>query len=151
MTDLRRATMDYLLWLGEQDIKFRMDNTDVYDDVAAHLLDGVGELELLNRREVTAVRKFLWNYQFRCCAITGKPVPERNAVLEHCHSSGRVRSVASSVANQCEGGFVVGPMKRVPKAQRDAMLRLYRERYGKGIGVLYPFALTTEGRRSKRG
>ncbi|ELH8509752.1 hypothetical protein Q8309_001376 [Salmonella enterica] len=150
MTDLRKATMDYLLWLGEQDIKFRVDNSDVYDDVAAHFLDGVGELELLSRDEVQAVRRFLWLYQYGCCAISGKRIPEKDAVLEHCHRTGRCRSVASRSWNSAEGGYVTGLVRRVPPAQREATLRLYRDKYGAGIGMLYPDKLTSSGRK-KRG
>lgn len=149
MTDLRKQTMAYIEWLGQQSIKFRVENASVYDDTAAYLLDGAGEIQLQNRAEVQAVRLFLWMYQYGCCAISGKRITEKDAVLEHSHLSGRVRSVASRSWNSAEGNYITGIVRRVPVAQREATLRLYREKYGAGIGLLYPEKLTSSGRKKQ--
>lgn len=150
MTDLRKQAMQYVEWLGQQDIRFRVDNADVYDNVAAYLLDGAGEVELQSKAEVQSVRRFLWMYQYGCCAISGRRITEKEACVDHAHDSGRVRSVASRSWNSAEGGYVTGKVRRVPVAQREATLRLYRERYGAGIGLLYPDKLTAKGRAKAR-
>lgn len=149
MTDLRKQAMSYVEWLGQQSIKFRVDNASVYDDVAAYLLDGAGEIQLQSRAEVQAVRRFLWMYQYGCCAVSGKRITYEQACVDHAHDTGRVRSVASRSWNSAEGGYITGIVRRVPVAQREATLRLYSEKYGAGIGLLYPEKLTSSGRKRR--
>ncbi|HDS6105258.1 TPA: hypothetical protein QHZ24_003428 [Escherichia coli] len=133
---LRKALRGYLERLGNMSLADRVKYADAFDDVYNIVLNSPGRLEL-RRADVAAVRVFLWNYQYRRCAMTGKPLRLESAVLDHCHRTGRVRAVTHRAANSAEGGYRVGRMARLPKAAADALIRAYRRQY-RGLNVTYP-------------
>ncbi len=133
---LRKALRGYLERLGNMSLADRVKYTDAFEDVYNIVLNSPGRLEL-RRADVSAVRVFLWNYQYRRCAVTGKPLRLASAVLDHCHRTGRVRAVTHRAANSAEGGYRVGRMARLPKAAADALIRAYRRQY-RGLNVTYP-------------
>lgn len=133
---LRKALRGYLERLGNMSLADRVKYADAFDDVYNIVLNSPGRLEL-RRADVAAVRVFLWNYQYRRCAMTGKPLRLESAVLDHCHRTGRVRAVTHRAANSAEGGYRVGRMARLPKAAADALIHAYRRQY-KGLNVTYP-------------
>ncbi|SAD25248.1 endonuclease domain-containing protein [Enterobacter hormaechei] len=133
---LRKAMRSYLEHLGNMPLAERITNAAAFEDVYRFLLNGSGRLEL-RRADVAAIRVFLWNYQYRRCAITGKPLRLESAVLDHCHRTGRVRAVTHRAANSAEGGYRVGRMARLPKAAADALIHAYRRQY-RGLAVTYP-------------
>ncbi|AKE93332.1 endonuclease VII [Cronobacter sakazakii] len=126
----------YLEHLGNMPLAERITNAATFEDVYRFLLNGSGRLGL-RRADVAAVRVFLWNYQYRRCAVTGKPLRLTSAVLDHCHRTGRVRAVVHRSANAAEGGYHVGRWCGLPPASMDMMLSCYREHY-KGLGIIYP-------------
>ncbi|WP_214672501.1 endonuclease VII domain-containing protein, partial [Escherichia coli] len=89
---LRKALRGYLERLGNMSLADRVKYADAFEDVYNIVLNSPGRLEL-RHADVAAVRVFLWNYQYRRCAITGKPLRLASAVLDHCHRTGRVRAV----------------------------------------------------------
>ncbi len=133
---LRKAMRGYLEYLGNTPLPERIKNSAAFDDVYHFLLNGSGRLEL-RRADVATVRVFLWNYQYRRCAVTGKPLHLGSAVLDHCHRTGRVRAVVHRSANAAEGGRYVGRTCGVSVTNLRAMIDSYRKQYT-GIGVLYP-------------
>lgn len=133
---LRKAMRSYLEHLGNMPLAERITNAAAFEDVYRFLLNGSGQLEL-RRADVAAVRVFLWNYQYRRCAVTGKPLRLASAVLDHCHRTGRVRAVVHRSANAAEGGRYVGRTCGVSVTNLRAMVGSYRKQYT-GIGVLYP-------------
>ncbi|MEN0579040.1 endonuclease domain-containing protein [Phytobacter palmae] len=133
---MRKALRGYLERLGNMSLADRVKYADAFDDVYNIVLNSPGRLEL-RRADVAAVRVFLWNYQYRRCAMTGKPLRLESAVLDHCHRTGRVRAVTHRAANSAEGGYRVGRMARLPKAAADALIRAYRRQY-RGLTVTYP-------------
>lgn len=133
---MRKALRGYLERLGNMSLADRVKYADAFDDVYNIVLNSPGRLEL-RRADVAAVRVFLWNYQYRRCAMTGKPLRLGSAVLDHCHRTGRVRAVTHRAANSAEGGYRVGRMARLPKAAADALIRAYRRQY-RGLNVTYP-------------
>lgn len=133
---LRKALRGYLERLGNMSLADRVKYADAFEDVYNIVLNSPGRLEL-RRADVSAVRVFLWNYQYRRCAVTGKPLRLASAVLDHCHRTGRVRAVTHRAANSAEGGYRVGRMARLPKAAADALIRAYRRQY-RGLNVTYP-------------
>ncbi|EEW6225464.1 hypothetical protein BED21_19970 [Escherichia coli] len=126
----------YLEYLGNMLLVERITNAAVFEDVYRFLLNGFGRLEL-RRADVAAVRVFLWNYQYRRCAVTGKPLRLASAVLDHCHRTERVRAVVHRSANAAEGGYHAGRLCGLSSASMGAMLSCYRQQY-KGIGIIYP-------------
>ncbi|EGT3573121.1 hypothetical protein F6R83_08980 [Citrobacter amalonaticus] len=133
---LRKAMRGYLEHLGNMPLAERITNAAVFEDVYRFLLNGSGRLEL-RRADVAAVRVFLWNYQYRRCAVTGKPLRLASAVLDHCHRTGRVRAVVHRSANAAEGGYLVGRLCGLSSASMMAILSCYRQQY-KGLGIIYP-------------
>ncbi len=133
---MRKALRGYLERLGNMSLADRVKYADAFDDVYNIVLNSPGRLEL-RRADVAAVRVFLWNYQYRRCAMTGKPLRLGSAVLDHCHRTGRVRAVTHRAANSAEGGYRVGRMARLPKAAADALIHAYRRQY-RGLTVTYP-------------
>ncbi|EEY6110737.1 endonuclease VII domain-containing protein [Enterobacter hormaechei] len=133
---LRKAMRGYLEHLGNMPLAERITNAAVFEDVYRFLLNGSGRLEL-RRADVAAVRIFLWNYQYRRCAVTGKPLRLTSAVLDHCHRTGRVRAVVHRSANAAEGGRYVGLTCGMSVIRLGAMVDMYRKIY-KGINVIYP-------------
>ncbi len=133
---LRKEMRGYLEYLGNMLLVERITNAAVFEDVYRFLLNGFGRLEL-RRADVAAVRVFLWNYQYRRCAVTGKPLRLASAVLDHCHRTERVRAVVHRSANAAEGGYHAGRLCGLSSASMGAMLSCYRQQY-KGIGIIYP-------------
>ncbi|MGG7348005.1 endonuclease domain-containing protein [Escherichia coli] len=133
---LRKAMRGYLEYLGNMPLAERIKNSAAFDDVYHFLLNGSGRLEL-RRADVAAVRVFLWNYQYRRCAVTAKPLRLASAVLDHCHRTGRVRAVVHRSANAAEGGYYVGNLCGLSRSSMLSMLPAYRRQY-KGLGVIYP-------------
>ncbi len=133
---LRKEMRGYLEYLGNMPLVERTTNAAVFEDVYRFLLNGFGRLEL-RRADVAAVRVFLWNYQYRRCAVTGKPLRLASAVLDHCHRTERVRAVVHRSANAAEGGYHAGRLCGLSSASMGAMLSCYRQQY-KGIGIIYP-------------
>ena len=133
---LRKAMRGYLEYLGNMPLAERIKNSAAFDDVYHFLLNGSGPLEL-RRADVAAVRVFLWNYQYRRCAVTAKPLRLASAVLDHCHRTGRVRAVVHRSANAAEGGYYVGNLCGLSRGSMLSMLPAYRRQY-KGLGVIYP-------------
>ncbi|HFV9228580.1 TPA: endonuclease domain-containing protein [Enterobacter asburiae] len=133
---LRKSMRGYLEHLGNMPLAERITNAAVFEDVYRFLLNGSGRLDL-RRADVAAVRVFLWNYQYRRCAVTGKPLRLTSAVLDHCHRTGRVRAVVHRAANSAEGGYRTGHMAKLPRATADALVREYRCQY-RGLGIIYP-------------
>ena len=133
---LRKAMRGYLEYLGNMPLAERIKNSAAFDDVYHFLLNGSGRLEL-RRADVAAVRVFLWNYQYRRCAVTAKPLRLASAVLDHCHRTGRVRAVVHRSANAAEGGDYVGNLFGLSRGSMLSMLPAYRRQY-KGLGVIYP-------------
>ena len=133
---LRKEMRGYLEYLGNMLLVERITNAAVFEDVYRFLLNGFGRLEL-RRADVAAVRVFLWNYQYRRCAVTGKPLRLASAVLDHCHRTERVRAVVHRSANAAEGGYHAGRLCGLSFASMGAMLSCYRQQY-KGIGIIYP-------------
>ncbi|EME1930069.1 endonuclease domain-containing protein [Cronobacter dublinensis] len=133
---LRKAMRGYLEHLGNMPLAERITNAAVFEDVYRFLMNGSGRLEL-RRADVAAVRVFLWNYQYRRCAVTGKPLRLASAVLDHCHRTGRVRAVVHRSANAAEGGYHVGRLCGMSPTSMGAMLSCYRQQY-KGLGIIYP-------------
>ncbi len=133
---LRKEMRGYLEYLGNMPLVERITNAAVFEDVYRFLLNGFGRLEL-RRADVAAVRVFLWNYQYRRCAVTGKPLRLASAVLDHCHRTERVRAVVHRSANAAEGGYHAGRLCGLSSASMGAMLSCYRQQY-KGIGIIYP-------------
>ncbi|BBW20191.1 MULTISPECIES: endonuclease domain-containing protein [Enterobacteriaceae] len=133
---LRKAMRSYLEHLGNMPLAERITNAAAFEDVYRFLLNGSGRLEL-RRADVAAVRVFLWNYQYRRCAVTGKPLRLASAVLDHCHRTGRVRAVVHRSANAAEGGRYVGRTCGVNIINLKAMLDIYRKNY-LGINLTYP-------------
>ncbi|EGT4386233.1 hypothetical protein AUM59_05510 [Cronobacter sakazakii] len=133
---LRKAMRGYLEHLGKMPLAGRITNAAAFEDVYRFLLNGSGRLEL-RRADVAAVRIFLWNYQYRRCAVTGKPLRLTSAVLDHCHRTGRVRAVVHRSANAAEGGYHAGCLCGLSPASMGAMLASYRRQY-KGTGLIYP-------------
>jgi len=126
----------YLEHLGNMPLAERITNAAAFEDVYRFLLNDAGRLEL-RRADVGTVRVFLWNYQYRRCAVTGKPLRLASAVLDHCHSTGRVRAVVHRSANAAEGGYHAGRLCGLSPASIGVMLASYRRQY-KGLGVIYP-------------
>ena len=133
---LRKAMRSYLEHLGNMPLAERITNAAAFEDVYRFLLNGSGRLEL-RRADVAAVRVFLWNYQYRRCAVTGKPLRLASAVLDHCHRTGRVRAVVHRSANAAAGGRYVGRTCGVNIINLKAMLDIYRKNY-LGINLTYP-------------
>lgn len=133
---LRKALRDYLERLGNMSLADRVKYAAAFDDVYNIVLNSPGRLEL-RRADVSAVRAFLWNYQYRRCAITGKSLRLASAVLDHCHRTGRVRAVVHRSANAAEGGRYVGRTCGMRIIRLGAMVDMYRKMY-KGINVIYP-------------
>lgn len=133
---LRKAMRDYLEHLGNMPLAERITNAAAFEDVYRFLLNGSGRLEL-RRADVAAVRVFLWNYQYRRCAVTGKPLRLPSAVLDHCHRTGRVRAVVHRSANAAEGGYYVGRLCGLSPGSMKFMLPAYRRQY-KGLSIIYP-------------
>ena len=133
---LRKAMRGYLEHLGNMLLAERITNAAAFEDVYRFLLNGSGRLEL-RRADVAAVRVFLWNYQYRRCAVTGKPLRLASAVLDHCHRTGRVRAVVHRSANAAEGGYHSGRLCGLSPACMGGMLASYRRQY-KGLGITYP-------------
>ncbi|MGD2616155.1 endonuclease domain-containing protein [Escherichia coli] len=133
---LRKAMRGYLEHLGNMPLAERITNAAALEDVYRFLLNGSGRLEL-RRADVAAVRVFLWNYQYRRCAVTGKPLRLASAVLDHCHRTGRVRAVVHRSANAAEGGYYVGRLCGLSPGSMNSMLPAYRRHY-KGLGIIYP-------------
>ncbi|QCC93911.1 hypothetical protein E7735_24380 [Enterobacter cloacae] len=133
---LRKAMRGYLEHLGNMPLAERITNAAVFEDVYRFLLNGSGRLEL-RRADVAAVRVFLWNYQYRRCAVTGKPLRLASAVLDHCHRTGRVRAVVHRSANAAEGGRYVGRRCGFSTESIRVMVENYRVKYV-GVGVIYP-------------
>lgn len=133
---LRKALRGYLERLGNMSLADRVKYADAFEDVYNLVLNSPGRLEL-RRADVAAVRVFLWNYQYRRCAITGKPLRLASAVLDHCHRTGRVRAVVHRSANAAEGGCYVGNLCGLSRGSMATMLPAYRRQY-KGLGVIYP-------------
>ncbi|MDU6686970.1 MAG: endonuclease domain-containing protein [Enterobacteriaceae bacterium] len=133
---LRKALRGYLERLGNMSLADRVKYADAFEDVYNLVLNSPGRLEL-RRADVAAVRVFLWNYQYRRCAVTGKPLRLASAVLDHCHRTGRVRAVVHRSANAAEGGCHVGRLCGLSPASMSTMLVSYRRQY-KGLGVIYP-------------
>ncbi|EFH4017807.1 hypothetical protein F9354_07790 [Escherichia coli] len=133
---LRKAMRGYLEHLGNMPLAERITNAAAFEDVYRFLLNGSGRLEL-RRADVAAVRVFLWNYQYRRCAVTGKPLRLASAVLDHCHRTGRVRAVVHRSANAAEGGRYVGLTCGMSVIRLGVMVDMYRKIY-KGINVIYP-------------
>ncbi|SAF92605.1 endonuclease domain-containing protein [Enterobacter kobei] len=133
---LRKAMRSYLEHLGNMPLAERITNAATFEDVYRFLLNGSGRLEL-RRADVAAVRVFLWNYQYRRCAVTGKPLRLASAVLDHCHRTGRVRAVVHRSANAAEGGYHAGRLCGLSSASMGAMLSCFRRQY-KGLGIIYP-------------
>ncbi|WP_250250548.1 endonuclease domain-containing protein [Escherichia coli] len=133
---LRKAMRSYLEHLGNMPLAERITNAAAFEDVYRFLLNGSGRLEL-RRADVAAVRVFLWNYQYRRCAVTGKPLRLASAVLDHCHRTGRVRAVVHRSANAAEGGYYVGRVCGLSPGSMNFMLPAYRRHY-KGLGIIYP-------------
>ncbi|EPG4208207.1 TPA: endonuclease domain-containing protein [Klebsiella michiganensis] len=133
---LRKAMRGYLEYLGNTPLPERIKNSAAFDDVYHFLLNGSGRLEL-RRADVATVRVFLWNYQYRRCAVTGKPLRLESAVLDHCHRTGRVRAVVHRSANAAEGGYYAGSLCGLAHDSMSVMLVSYRRQY-KGIGAIYP-------------
>ncbi|HFZ2354245.1 MULTISPECIES: endonuclease domain-containing protein [Enterobacteriaceae] len=133
---LRKAMRDYLEFLGNMPLAERVRNAAAFDDVYRLLLNGSGRLEL-RRADVAAVRVFLWNYQYRRCAVTGRAVAFSSTTLDHDHRTGRVRAVVHRAANSAEGGYRTGHMAKLPRATVDALVREYRRQY-RGLGIIYP-------------
>lgn len=133
---LRKAMRGYLEHLGNMPLVERITNANVFEDVYRFLLNGSGRLEL-RRADVAAIRVFLWNYQYRRCAVTGKPLRLASAVLDHCHRTGRVRAVVHRSANAAEGGYHAGRLCGLSPALMSSMLLSYRQQY-KGVSVIYP-------------
>lgn len=86
---------------------------------------------------MAAVRVFLWNYQYRRCAVTGKSLRLTSAVLDHRHRSKRVRAVVHRSANAAEGGYHAGRLCGLSPGSMNAMLARYRQQ-NQGLGVVYP-------------
>lgn len=145
MTDLRKAAMDYLDWMGQQGLDVRMKNQQAYNDVADNLLNGEGVLELRSSSEVSAVRSFLWGYQWRRCAISGTALPYASAILEHDHRSTLVRSVADRCWNQAEAGYYVGKVRRLSRAYVKSRIATYLKTHT-GYAVSYPEKLTAKAK-----
>ncbi|MBF4153736.1 hypothetical protein ISU93_13765 [Enterobacter hormaechei] len=133
---LRKAMRGYLEHLGNMPLAERITNAAVFEDVYRFLLNGSGRLEL-RRADVAAVRVFLWNYQYRRCAVTGKPLRFASAVLDHCHRTGRVRAVVHRSANAAEGGRYIGRTCGIRVGMLRNMIENYRKQYI-GIGIIYP-------------
>ena len=133
---LRKALRGYLERLGNMSLADRVKYADAFEDVYNIVLNSPGRLEL-RRAEVAAVRVFLWNYQYRRCAVTGKPLRLASAVLDHCHRTGRVRAVVHRSANAAEGGYHAGRLCGLSPVNMGAMLSCYRQQY-KGLGIIYP-------------
>ena len=133
---LRKAMRGYLEYLGNMPLAERITNAAAFEDVYRFLLNDAGRLEL-RRADVGTVRVFLWNYQYRRCAVTGKPLRLASAVLDHCHRTERVRAVVHRSANAAEGGYHAGRLCGLSSASMGAMLSCYRQQY-KGIGIIYP-------------
>lgn len=133
---LRKAMRSYLEHLGNMPLAERITNAAAFEDVYRFLLNGSGRLEL-RRADVAAVRVFLWNYQYRRCAVTGKPLRLASAVLDHCHRTGRVRAVVHRSANAAEGGYHAGHLCGLSPSSMNAMLASYRQQ-NQGLGVVYP-------------
>lgn len=133
---LRKAMRCYFEHLGNMPLAERITNAAAFEDVYRFLLNGSGRLEL-RRADVAAVRVFLWNYQYRRCAVTGKPLRLASAVLDHCHRTGRVRAVVHRSANAAEGGHYAESLCGLTHDSMSVMLVSYRRQY-KGIGVIYP-------------
>ncbi|EPE9031516.1 MULTISPECIES: endonuclease domain-containing protein [Enterobacteriaceae] len=133
---LRKALRGYLERLGNMSLADRVKYADAFEDVYNIVLNSPGRLEL-RHADVAAVRVFLWNYQYRRCAITGKPLRLASAVLDHCHRTGRVRAVVHRSANAAEGGYHAGRLCGLTHDSMSTMLVSYRRQY-KGIGVIYP-------------
>ena len=79
--------MGYLEYLVNIPLAERITNAAVFEDVYRFLMNGSGRLDL-RRADVAAVRVFLWNYQYRRSAVTGKLLRLASAVLDHCHRTG---------------------------------------------------------------
>ena len=133
---LRKAMRSYLEHLGNMPLAERITNAAAFEDVYRFLLNGSDRLEL-RRADVAAVRVFLWNYQYRRCAVTGKPLRLASAVLDHCHRTGRVRAVVHRSANAAEGGYYVGRLCGLSPGSMNFMLPAYRRQY-KGLSIIYP-------------
>lgn len=126
--------MAYLEYLGNMPLAERITNAAVFEDVYRFLMNGSGRLDL-RRADVAAVLVFLWNYQYRRSAVTGKLLRLASAVLDHCHSTGRVRTVGHRSANTAEGGRFVGPTCGVSVTNLRAMVARV---CGKGTAVNIP-------------
>lgn len=66
---LRKAMRGYLEHLGNMLLAGRITNAAVFEDVYRFLLNSFGWQEL-RRTDVAAARAFLWDYQYRRCAVT---------------------------------------------------------------------------------
>lgn len=61
--------------------------------------------ELYNAKDKKEVRQLLLKEQNGLCALTGLPIDESKAVLDHCHNNHFVRGVLHRSVNSCLGVF----------------------------------------------
>lgn len=134
--NLAKGVRQYLEMLGEMSLADRIKHATSFEDCyrAFFLSEGLWKL---TRSDVKAVRKFLWNYQYQRCAVTGRRLASGAAVLDHCHRTGRIRAVVHRSANGAEGGYFTGRLCGLSYSSLSAMLDSYRTT-NPGLNVIYP-------------
>lgn len=70
----------------------------------------------LKQKEIAGYRDKLFKEQNGICALQKIPIEKEQAVLDHCHSEGHVRTVLSRNANAIEGRILslIGRLKGKP-------------------------------------
>lgn len=60
-------------------------------------------MKRLKQKEIADFRTNLWELQEHICPLCHKKIEKDDAVLDHCHTTGHVRSVLHRACNSSEG------------------------------------------------
>lgn len=107
-------------------------------------------MQRLKQSEVAAFRLQVWESQGKRCAITGKPLALKDAVLDHDHTTGECRGVLDRGVNSMLGK--IENHRRIAKLMSaEDLARFLRGvvqyLYKPGLGVLYHTHRTAEEKR----
>lgn len=113
----------------------------------------------LTRTQLTAYREAQWEAQGRTCGMTGRPLDLKDAVVDHCHTTGVIRGVIDRGANSMLGK--IENHRKIARLTKDRDLALFLSNVVSYISkgnalamspdaILYPTHKTEDEKRDLR-
>ncbi len=109
-------------------------------------------MKRLKTKEISEVRETMLNEQNGLCGLQNIPIEDGQAVLDHCHTEGHVRTVLSRNANAIEGRILslIGRLKGKPEPIEflKALIAYWEDDYSSN--PIHPTHLLSEEKERKK-